>query len=192
MKSTTPDLRYLSVRALKSGMCTPAPLFNDTGRVLVPTGTLITPELLSRLQRQVLFVNGQWPIDEGATPVGPFEDSDQPAPQLDKGADDRSTAFDQDDVLPSAERQSSPWRTRLEIELYEYSLGNERRRSVFVDTLTLSKTGFQFVFRGFIHIGTLIRVRMPGSIDKPDLRGVVTACVKLKGLLHQVDVEFTL
>lgn len=192
MKSTRSDLQYLSVRYLESGMCTPAPLFNDTGRVLVPSGTVITPELLSRLQRQTLFVNSEWPIEAGATPVGTFENNDQPAPQLDKGNNDRSTVVDHDDVLPSAERQSSPWRTRLEIELYEYSLGIERRRDAVVDTLTLSKTGFQFVFRGFVHIGTLIRVRMPGSINKPNLRGVVIACVKLEGSLHQVDVDFTL
>jgi len=96
--------------------------------------------------------------------------------------------FDRGQGVPNGRRfERYPWIIDLTMWLEEPSGAT---RTLDVTTHDLSRGGFSFVYRQFLHAGTKIRARFNILPNRPTVAGLVRNCNWVGGHHHRVGVEF--
>jgi hypothetical protein len=103
-------------------------------------------------------------------------------------ADEQATNPAADAAVANERRghERAPWRTELLLELDD----GKSTRCMRVTTADIGCTGFGFLCRSYVHVGTIIRAAVEiGSRQRP-IVGVVRHCQVSTGVTHRVGVEF--
>lgn len=132
------------------------------------------------------------------TPVEPAtKDGTDAAPRTDPPSDDASAEqifeelykrFGRGGPVPN-QRQSErlPWVTDLTIRVED---PGRTARVLSVATHDVSRGGFSFVYRQFLHCGTKIRTCFNGLPNRPTIKGVVQYSVDIGHGRHRTGVVF--
>ncbi|MHC4993617.1 MAG: PilZ domain-containing protein [Planctomycetota bacterium] len=97
-------------------------------------------------------------------------------------------------------RERHKWQAQVEVELEEglrpgekdgpHRVRETHHRKITVITEDLSTGGFAFVHKGFIHPGTVVKVRFEMLPNQPVYLGTVRHCINIGGMKHRVGVQF--
>lgn len=97
-------------------------------------------------------------------------------------------------------RERHEWQAKVEVKLTEglrhdddgetIRLRESYHRTITVVTEDLSTGGFAFVHKGFIHPGTVVKVKFTMLPNQPVYLGVVRHCNSIGGMRHRVGVQF--
>jgi len=127
------------------------------------------------------------PTEEASKPPGydgsglPAVSADEIVAELHKRAGDRCA------VMNERQSERHAWVTGLTV-LIEEKPGEPR--AIEVTTHDISTGGLSFVFRQYIHAGTMLRLHFNVLPGRPALDGVVRNCVHVGGIYHRVGVQF--
>jgi len=81
-----------------------------------------------------------------------------------------------------------PWVTSLALVIIDPQ-GTPRTLEVL--THDISAGGFSFVYRQFLHVGSMVRAEFTVLPNRPRLDGIVRNCVHVGGINHRIGVQFT-
>lgn len=87
-------------------------------------------------------------------------------------------------------RTRYPWRASLTVWVMDEPQRNRGVREIQVETTDISRTGFGFVYRQYIHPGAMLRTRFDVLPNAPILDGIVAYCHHIGELGHRVGVQF--
>ncbi|MCH7992830.1 MAG: PilZ domain-containing protein [Planctomycetes bacterium] len=89
----------------------------------------------------------------------------------------------------SNERHSErlPWVTNLTVRVED---PGRTARALSVATHDVSRGGFSFIYRQFLHRGTRIRTEFNALPNRPTIRGIVQYCVDIGDGRHRIGVRF--
>lgn len=89
----------------------------------------------------------------------------------------------------SNERQSErfPWVTNLTVRVDD---SGQSERVLSVATHDVSRGGFSFIYRQFLHCGTRIRTEFNGLPNRPTIQGIVQYCVDIGDGRHRIGIAF--
>jgi hypothetical protein len=186
--SGTQRLRRLTEQDLVVGRTLPGAVRDGAGRVLIQSGETLSAEHLGRLGKRgacALYAGDDW----GAPPQ-----QTDPKPQPLR-AEEVVQALQRRMRIPGTDgrirrQQRYAWHVRLRMAILECSEGVVNRRDVEVETCDLSASGFAFLSRQFVHVGTMVYPRFTNLPKRPVLKGIVRNCTHLEGRRHRVGVEF--
>lgn len=82
-----------------------------------------------------------------------------------------------------------PWVTDLTLRVED---PGRTARDLKVATHDVSRGGFSFVYKQFLHCGTKIRTSFDGLPNRPTIQGVVQYCVDCGDGRHRIGVLFAL
>ena len=121
-----------------------------------------------------------------ATPTGVRTD-----PQIDDVIDALRDQYES--VAEEAEKRDQDRRAcqvPLTVAFEEKTSEGVRRRTVEVVTHDISRGGLSFIFRSYVHLGTVVRTRFMGLANAPEIIGTVRSCIHICGGMHRVGVQF--
>lgn len=81
------------------------------------------------------------------------------------------------------------WNVELSIRIEDTVGTAKAKRSVQVTTQDLSRGGYSFLCRHFVHPGTRVHARVTALPGEPVLTGIVANCVYARDGLHRVGVK---
>jgi hypothetical protein len=82
------------------------------------------------------------------------------------------------------------WVTPLTVLIEKEPDHKSQQRDVEVTTHDISRGGFSFMFKQYLHPGTRIRTRFNALPGCPIVRGIVRNCIHLGATFHRIGVEF--
>lgn len=82
------------------------------------------------------------------------------------------------------------WVTPLTVLIEKEPHHKSQKRDVEVTTHDISRGGFSFMFKQYLHPGTRIRTRFNSLPGCPIVRGIVRNCIHLGSTFHRIGVEF--
>lgn len=175
------SLRPLATTFLQPGMILPASVLDETGRRVLPGGADVTAQARRLVERRcgaIFYVDHEWPEELSAR----ADSSDAVIKTLASRHAPRGPQ--------QREHERHSWTVSLSLTLIERSTAGARERHLDVVTHDISRGGFSFVARCYVHPGTVVSARVEALPNRPVLRGVVRNCAHIRGSDHRVGVQF--
>ena len=177
-------LRPIDISRLEIGAMLESDLFDAVGRTVVRGGQTLDRALLDRVRRicgYTVYVHPSFAsqFTGGAGTSSPQEILD--ALEAQHGG---TISHER------REHERFTWCVPLELEIEESSGNCVTQRSLDVVTYDISRGGFAFLVRGYIHSGSLIRASFPSLEGSPRVDGIVRNCRYFGDNQHRVGVEF--
>ncbi len=181
--------RQIDPDELVVGKPLPGHIRDAAGRVLIRKGQVVTAEHLQQLAERGsrgLYGGSDWEPDPPAAGEGT---------PVTLTAEELMEALKRKHGLRADEHRGRRhprhvWRCQLRVVVQECSDGLVQRREVVVETCDVSSSGFAFVSRQFVHVGTIVYPHFDCLPNRPLMKGIVRYCHHLEGQRHRVGVEF--
>lgn len=87
-------------------------------------------------------------------------------------------------------RARYPWEASLTVWVIDEPKRDRGVREIQIKTTDISRTGFGFVYRQYIHPGAMLRTRLDVLPGKPIVDGIVAYCYLTDDAQHRVGVQF--